>query len=303
MSPIKPDRPGTLLLLVMAASGGIILGIGIVLVLEQMRQGFRSTTEVAQFLSLPSIGMLPLQSEKPSGGADRPTAARYALDHPSSAYAKNLRAIRTRLVRSGSKSRGEILAVISALPGEGKSTFACNFALAAAGSGVRTLLIDGDVYTTATSQVFGLKKAGLSELLEGKTTFWHAISKDTKSGLHILGARDTSVASDDVKDIDGVRLAALLREFGKHFDVVVIDSPAILPVGGSAPHLECADRAILLVEWDQTERQAVAEALDMLDSHGRKLAGVVLNKVSVGWCRLFDYGAYLKYPADAKCTA
>ena len=300
LPPLKPDRPGVLLLIAVAACGGIIVGIGLALVLEQFRQGFRSSKEVTQFLSLPSIGMLPRQ---PGQMADGAAAARYAFDHPNSAYARNLRAIRTRLLRSSAKPRGEVLIVMSALPGEGKSTFACNFALAAAGSGVRTLLVDGDVYTASSSRIFGLQKAGLSEVLEGKTSVWNAISKDPKSGLQVLGARDASIAPEDVKDIDGLLLAPFLREFSKHFDLVVLDSPAILPVGGSTAHIECADRAILLVEWDRTDRQAVAEALDMLDRHARKLAGVVLNKVSVSWCRLSDYGGYLNYTADAKRAA
>ena len=289
-----------LLLIAVAACGGIIVGIGLALVLEQFRQGFRSSKEVTQFLSLPSIGMLPRQ---PGQMADGAAAARYAFDHPNSAYARNLRAIRTRLLRSSAKPRGEVLIVMSALPGEGKSTFACNFALAAAGSGVRTLLVDGDVYTASSSRIFGLQKAGLSEVLEGKTSVWNAISKDPKSGLQVLAARDSSIALADVKDIDGSLLAPFLREFSKHFDLVVLDSPAILPVGGSTAHIECADRAILLVEWDRTDRQAVAEALDMLDRHARKLAGVVLNKVSVSWCRLSDYGGYLNYAGDAKRAA
>jgi succinoglycan biosynthesis transport protein ExoP len=300
LPPLRPDRPGTLLLIALAACGGGIFGVGLVLVLEQLRQGFRSAREVAQFLSVPSIGMLPRQEPATTG---RSVAARFAFDRPNSAYAKNLRAIRTRLLRSSKKPRGEILVVISALPGEGKSTFACNFALAAESSGVRTLLIDGDIYAASSTQVFGLQKPGLSEILEGKASFWSAVAKDTKSGLHVLGARHPSTAGDDAKDIDPARLTSFLGEYSKHFDLVVIDSPAILPVGGTTPYVECADRAVLLVEWDRTERQAVAGALDTLDAHARKVAGVVLNKVSVGWCQLFDYGGYYKATADLKKAA
>jgi succinoglycan biosynthesis transport protein ExoP len=198
-----------------------------------------------------------------------------------------------------SKFGSEVLVVISALPGEGKSTFACNFALAAQSSGLQTLLIDGDVYTASCTRIFGLQTAGLSEVLEGKTSFWGAISEDSTSGLHVLGARDLSTASDEIRDVDGSRLASLLQEFAKHFDLVVLDSPAILPVGGTTAAIQCADRAVLLVEWEQTERKAVAEALDMLDTHAAKVSGVVLNKVAVAWSRLFDYGGYRKYSADA----
>src|SRR5713226_2635530 len=104
-----------------------------------------------------------------------------------------------------------------------------------------------------------------------------------QTGLHLLGARDLSIASDEIKDIDRSRLGSFLRELRKHFDLVVIDSPAILPIGGSTPQIECADRAILLVEWDQTERQAVLEALDIIGLNAEKVMGVVLNKASLGW--------------------
>jgi succinoglycan biosynthesis transport protein ExoP len=299
LSPLRPDRPGALLLIALAACAGVICGVGLVLVLEQLRQSFRSGREVAQFLSLPSIGMLPMQ-EAPR--ARRSVAARFALDHPNSAYARSLRAIRARLLRSSKKPRGEILAVVSALTGEGKSTFASNFALAAEHSGVRTLLIDGDVYAASSTLAYSLQRAGLLEVLAGKAMFWNAVAKDAKSGLHVLGARDPSTGHDDARDIDPARLASLLREYGKHFDLVVIDCPAILPIGGTVPTVDCADRAILLVEWDRTHRQAVAEALDALDLHPGKLAGVVLNKVSLGWCELFDYGGYYRTFTTARAV-
>jgi succinoglycan biosynthesis transport protein ExoP len=312
LPPLKPNRPGMLLLLIAAACSGLILGVGTVLVLEQTRQGFRSSGEVAQLLSLPSLGSLPWQGEQAprrlGGGvsasseaatADSSAAARYALDHPHSPYAKSLRAVRTRLRPLVSRFGSEVLVVISALPGEGKSTFACNFAFAAQRSGLQTLLIDGDVYTASCTRIFGLQTAGLSEVLEGKMSFWGAISEDSASGLHVLGARDLSTASDEIRDVDGSRLASLLQEFAKHFDLVVLDSPAILPVGGTTAAIQCADRAVLLVEWEQTERKAVAEALDMLDTHAAKVSGVVLNKVAVAWSRLFDYGGYRKYSTDA----
>jgi succinoglycan biosynthesis transport protein ExoP len=300
LSPLKPDRPGALLLIAVAACGGLILGVGLVLVLEQTRQNFRNSREVAQFLPLPCIGMLPVQTET---GRQRSAAASFVFDHPNSPYARNLRAIRARVARASKKPHGEILVVLSALPGEGKSTFACNFALAAQGAGVRTLLIDGDVYTAAATKVFGLEKPGLSEVLDGKSSFWGVVTKDTESGLCMLGARDPSSAPDAVKDIDPARLASFLREYAKHFDLVVIDSPAILAVGGSVPYLECADHAVLLVEWDRTVRQAVVDALDTLDANTRRITGVVLNKASVAWCRMFDYGGYLDAPAELKKAA
>jgi len=92
-----------------------------------------------------------------------------------------------------------------------------------------------------------------------------------------------------------VDLDAFMRSCREQFDLVVIDSPAILPMAGNLPFMRTADRAVLVVEWDRTERRAVLEAVDMLGADAGKLAGVVLNKVAIGWYRLFGDSRYMKY--------
>jgi len=287
-----------LLLIVAAACGGLLLAVAITLVLEHARSGFRSLREITESSSLPGLGALPLQAMSAFGKAGSAARSapssdldswRFALQRPSSPYARHLQAIRTRLVQSDMTPSDKVVVVISALPGEGKSTFACNFALTAASSGLGTLLIDGDIYTAATSRAFGLSKAGLCEVLDGKISVWNALFKDETSGLYVLGAHSMSAGADEPRNIDAAGLAALLGDCRKEFDLVVLDSPAILPVGGITPHLKSADCAVLVVEWDSTPRQAVAEVLYLLDKHALKIAGVVLNKVSPRWFRLFDY--------------
>jgi succinoglycan biosynthesis transport protein ExoP len=307
LPPLKPSRPAMSLLLGAAACAGLLLAIAIALLMEQMRQGFRSLREATQFLALPALGMLPTQPDdteearnwrnwrrSPSKGDVSGKACRFALRYPRSAYARQLRAIQARLFDDMTTTK--IVTVASAVPGEGKSTFACNFALAAADIGMRTLLIDGDIYTGKTGLVFGSRKAGLSEVLNEQISLRQALAKDPVTGLCVLGARDPSRAAQP-ETIDPARLESLLHQCRNEFDLVVLDTPAILPVGGIAPYLKGADCAVLVVEWDGTPRQAVSEALDLLDMDAQKIAGLVLNKVSPRWFRLFRYGG--RYPESA----
>src|SRR6202050_1477408 len=310
LPPLKPSRPAMSLLLGAAACGGLLLAIAIALLMEQMRQGFRSLREATQFLALPALGMLPTQPDdregsrnwlgSPSTGGAGGKACRFALRYPRSAYARQLRAIQARLFDDMTASK--IVTVASAVPGEGKSTFACNFALAAADIGLRTLLIDGDIYTGKTGLVFGSSKAALSEVLTEPISLRQALAKDPATGLCVLGARDPSRAVQP-EAIDAARLELLLRQCRNEFDLVVLDTPAILPVGGITPYLRWADCAVLVVEWDGTPRQAVSEALDLLDTDAQKIAGLVLNKVSPRWFRLFRYGGRYAESASVLQTA
>jgi succinoglycan biosynthesis transport protein ExoP len=309
LTPLKQDRPPTPVLLIASVVGGGILGLGLVLVMEHMGRGVRTGAEVEQLFSLPCLATLPLGTEPaPSrrlfgwgsvrGNAALPAdAALFASNAPLSAYAGSLRVLRTRLRRSTPTRRSEILVIVSALPGEGKSTFACNFALTAASSGTRTLLIDGDIYNASASRAFHLTGPGLWEVLRGKASFWNTITQEAESTLTIMNARDPSTVPSETDDIHEAVVANLLSDCSKHFDLVVIDSPAILSSPGSMPLVECADRAIMVVEWARTERQAVLEALSTLAAHARKVSGVVLNKVPMDWYRIFDNGTYRGYYA------
>ncbi len=53
--PLKQDRPPTFVLLIAAAVGGGILGLALVLIMEQMARGLRTGGDVEELLSLPCI--------------------------------------------------------------------------------------------------------------------------------------------------------------------------------------------------------------------------------------------------------
>jgi len=306
MIPLKPDRPAAVLLLAVAAFGGVVLAIGLILIMEQMRRGMRTEDDVRQALLLPSLGILPHRGKRTArdhrGAAPRRAFAsrlpflggqKAQLD-ASTSYDVNLRTIRAKLRQDHMPGRCEVLAVVSALPDEGKSTFACNFALAAAAAGINTLLIDGDVYTGSLTHMFGIKGPGLSEVLAGGSALWPALRKHQRTGLHILGARAEASGAPEPGSLNVTAFESLIETCRKTFELVVIDSPAILPVAEATAPICLADRAVLIVEWQRTAHEAVADAIDLIGpQHSHKISGVVLNKVAMGWYRLVHDDRYL----------
>ncbi len=291
--PIKSERPPALLLLAAAAILGLLLGIGLVLILEQLRRTFRSAEEVEQALGVRTLGVLPLQA-----GTDIKHAVRCVIDQPTSDYAGSLWSLMTRLQRTQAQKQREVLAIVSAVPNEGKSTLASNLALAYAASGLRTLLIDGDCYAMSVTSAFELNRPGLNEVLEGRAKLSNTLVRDAQSGLFVLAARDPSSTARETGD---KALASLLRDLRDQFELIIVDCPAILPVDGGS-FVEHADHIAFVIAWDETERAAVEEAFAMLGSHFSKLIGVVLNKASPRWYGAFDGGRYLRYatpPAPA----
>ena len=199
----------------------------------------------------------------------------------------------TRLQRATQTPRsGNVLAILSALPAEGKSVLASNLALAYAASGIKVLLVDADPYEMSVTRAFELKRPGLNEVLEGRAKLATALSLESRSGLHLLGAREPSAPARG--PADNGAMAGLLRELRDQFELVIVDCPAILPLDGGV-FVEHADRIAFVIAWETTDRAAVEQAFRLLGSHVAKLAGVILNKASPRWYGAFDDGRYLRY--------
>jgi capsular exopolysaccharide synthesis family protein len=198
----------------------------------------------------------------------------------------------TRLQRTHSNKGCEILAILSAVSGEGKSTLASNLALAHAASGTRTLLIDGDPYGMTVTTAFGLNRPGLQEVLDGRVRLSNALARDNKTGLHILTARDPASRAKNVSDRKP--LSRLMDDLREQFELIIVDNPAVLPIDGGSL-VEHVDRIAFVIAWERTDRAPIEQAFQLLGTQASKVAGVVLNKASTRWYDVFDSGRYLRY--------
>jgi len=278
LAPLSPSRPRKAILMLAAAVAGGIAGIALALFLEQSRRGLVSPSEVEQVLGLPYFGTLPdlhrgkslLRPQSWFEGGDR----RAENPKAQAEYARTVSAIARRLRRSATKD-GEIVVVTSALPGEGKSTFIANLARASAAVGASTLLVDGDGYSGRVTQMFGVSGPGLKELVQEREMIRGIGASDVSSGLYVIGTG--SMLGAQFNHLDERAVSAVLNDFRKSFDVIMVDSPAMLPTGGRM--IECADRIVLISEWGRTDRTDVIDALELMGPHEANVAGVVLTKV------------------------
>jgi polysaccharide biosynthesis transport protein len=316
LAPVRPNRPAISVLLIVAGAGSIVLGIGLAFIMEHLDRSYRTVAQIESDLSMSCLGIVPLAEPakgvggRASGGligtlipragpafGSARNLVRAVLDDPSSAFAEGLHSVRVRLRSADRREIGKVLAIVSAMPDEGKSVIAGNLAHASAKSGARTLLIDGDLRHGSVSAAYPDAKAGLADVLQGDIALRAALLQDPRSGLSILAAGARPDTVNALTQTDDGRVNAILNQCRELFDLVIVDSPAILPVADSRRLLECADRAVLVVEWKRTGRETVIEALNTIGSGVDKIVGVVLNKVDLSKYRLYDYGRYGLYAA------
>lgn len=194
-----------------------------------------------------------------------------------------------------------VLAVTSAVSGEGKTLTAINLAVNMACTGrKRVLLMDMDLRKGSIGCMLGIEAGpGLCEYLQGAAPMEEIIRKTPNPGLFIITSGKTMASPADT--LAGEKFRSFLRELRTHFDLVVIDTPPVLPVPDALTISEQVDAFILLFRLRHTPHHLFRQAMDELGE--RKIMGVVLNGEDKKSDKYYSkyYGKYYKQvPAEGK---
>lgn len=197
-----------------------------------------------------------------------------------SPMAVELRRIMIRLGRRTDLERKRALMVTSAQRGEGKSLFSLNFSLILAYHlQKRILLIDGDVRRPVQHGVFEVPLSpGFTEALRGDLPPCEAVRPTKVENLHFMPAG--AAGSNPSRLFGGHQVRSLVQDLHRAFDIVIIDSPPVVPVSDPLHYIEAVDGAIFLVMAGMTPRDMVVRGVDILRGAGANILGIVANNMS-----------------------
>jgi succinoglycan biosynthesis transport protein ExoP len=166
------------------------------------------------------------------------------------------------------------------VPKEGKTTIAANLAaLMIASSGARTLIIDGDVHLRLpTAKLAPDAREGLIEALVDPSRLATLVSKRKRSGLDVLPCALSTRLSNAAELLGSPEMEQLLATARKTYDYIVIEIAPIMSVVDLKMIGRFIDRFVFVVEWGQTKRSLVLEALSEAEIIRERLTGIVLNK-------------------------
>jgi capsular exopolysaccharide synthesis family protein len=276
------------------ALGGMAgLGAGFLLafLLEYLRSGVKTDTEIEHAFGLPVVGSIPLVPRRKFRGTLYDRLLQRMVDEPLSHFTEAVHAMRINLELSSANPK--VILITSALPDEGKSTTAMLLAASSASSGKRTVLLDCDLRQQSTSEAFRNQlKPGLSELLRGTVELADVITKDPATRTYMIPAGSMMPNAADV--LMSQQMRDLIAELRGNFDYVVMDTSPLLPVVDALALATVADKVLLIVEWGQTPRGAIFEAFKVLRPEAHRVAGIVLNKVD--FTQQQSYGHRGGYP-------
>src|SRR5450432_2520657 len=190
--PRGPSSPKVTLTIALAAICGLGLGIMSAFAREQMNRQIHTRAQLEKLLGTSCLAVLPAFPQKGPvlrklQGATRDSGAFRQISEvaPFSATAEALRYIKVAIDLH--PTGGKVIGIVSALPGEGKTTVATGFAAFVAKSGSRTLLIDADLRNPSMTRALGYVNApGLVNMVADKSNFDDLVITDSKFKFDFL---------------------------------------------------------------------------------------------------------------------
>jgi capsular exopolysaccharide synthesis family protein len=299
--PTSPSSPKPLRNTALGVLLGLLLGLTAAFLLERLDRRMKTVEDLEQTYRLPLLAEVPHDKSY----ARPPTAA--GPDYRGQREVFRLLRAYLRYFNVDREIRS--LLIVSAAPGDGKTTVARNLAQAAQETGTQTLLIDADFRRPNVARFFALRsEPGLSEVLIGSVEPEQAVQSipiaTRVNGTRTEVALDVLVAGhpppNPAELIESHAMADTLAWAADRYELVVIDTAPLSVVSDAIPLLRRVDGVVLVSHLGKNTRDAAAFLRDRLASVNAPLLGVVANganpKSTGGYG--YGYGDYAAEPRD-----
>jgi len=288
---------------------GLGTGLGVVFLLQQSNDCIDSMEILSERSEQWIVGMLPeisVASRKRkllAGGAgvDEGLELILADDDRRHLYVESYRNLRSALIFLPEKGdRPKIMAITSSIPNEGKSTVAANLAKTLATGGSKVLLVDGDLRRGRLHRLLGYQnEVGLADLLDQSDGPKDVFQKNSHTNLTFLsrGANHPDPGNLFLSP----KLDALLLQWRKEFDHVIIDTCPVFAVDDAATLAPKVDGILFIVCSGYSRFSLVNEAMSVLTQRQARILGIVYNRADTTG-RSFHHYKYKEYSPDESVT-
>ncbi|MFZ2997093.1 GumC family protein [Sphingobium sp.] len=256
--PANPFSPHIGVTLLIAALGGIAIGLLLVAARHMFDDAVTSADTLAERVGLPLIGAVPVTGDAPQ---------------PPEIFAP----IAASLLLASADGLPRSLLVTSAQEGEGKSLTVHALALALASLDKRVLVIDGDMRRPVQHRLFRQPAGrGISEVLTGQARARDVIIDSGVPGVALLPCG--AVPPNPAELLSTNAFDAMLADLREDYDTLLIDAPPILGLDDTPALGAKVQASLMVVEWGRNHHGGLRTAVDRLRRSGVAIVGAILTK-------------------------
>jgi succinoglycan biosynthesis transport protein ExoP len=302
-------HPNTSQVLSLGTVLALMLGCGAAYARERLDHVFRTPKQVEKALGVECLGVLPAIEGKPAPKRNQPVdqaalssrtiaqdlgIGRQVVLTPFARFTETVRSIKVAADTCAGAHGTRVIGIVSAVPGEGKTTIAANLAQLLANGGHRTLLIDADLRNPSLTKMMAPHaQAGLVEVLLGRASVESVTWRDPITALDFLPAVLPHQISHSSEVLTSPRMKQLIAKAREEYAYTILDFPPLAPVIDAKAAAHLVEGFIFIIEWGRTSQEVIVEALGSAELVQSKLVGAVLNRANPSALRRLE--AYKGY--------
>jgi len=275
-TPREPVQPRPPLIIATSTAVGLGLAVLLALAMERLRRRIETPADLAEVTKLPLIAQLPWDRTLARGRGPRLVWDDRSLVDLQESF----RSLRTNLTFVADHGNSAIQ-VTSPGAGEGKSTIVANLGMAFAQVGVKTAIVDADLRRPAQQQIFEVySRPWVQDPIQpDPTRAW----RTRYPNLFVLPA---GPPVEDPAAVLHIVFARLLESLRSSFELILIDSPPVLPVSDARITAAWVDGVVLAAAARKDRPSSLEHSISELELAGASVKGIVLNQaaaVSAGY--------------------
>ena len=296
--PKKPSKPNRVMNIGLGLMVGIAGGVGLAFLFENLGNRLYTSKQIEAATKLNPIGKIPTIPRKRL--IKRLLNERRSYhdngnhDNINMPFNEAFRRLHIQILSQNSNrmdgNTGTSIMITSSEPGEGKSTITSNLAIAIAQSGKKVIVVDCDLHVPKQNVIHGLSnKVGLSTILFGVTNYEEAVQETRYPGLQVLTSGP--IPKNSSKLLASPQMKSLIQLLSSRFDMVLLDTPAMLVVADTAILASLVDGVVFVARRNYIKEEAVREACRQLADIKAPMIGLVVNEAEPN-------GSYYYYRRD-----
>lgn len=277
--PLEWTSPRVVTNLAVGAMLGLMLGVGQAVLRYRLDTRIIGEADVAEVTDRSIVGAIAFDPDT----EDHPLIFQAA---PHSVRAEAYRRLRTNLQFLQLSGRKSSIVVTSSVAAEGKTITSMNLATALADAGQSVLLIDADLRRPSVAEYLNLDgTVGLTDVIIGRADLSDVVQPLGRGNLHVLPAG--RIPPNPAELLGSQPMEVLLSEATDRYDIVILDSPPLLPVTDSALLSRFCGGVLVVVGSGSVTRPELSTAISSLEAVDASILGLVLNRIQAS-----EFGHY-----------